>query len=88
MKFYYQVIGTECVDIDFKELFTYISNVISEDDKGPIIETIYYEFLDNMDFYIKEIYPCQDLYDDDNEQFYEDVQDAWEDFLKEEYGFV
>ena len=85
MKYWYEVITSECVDIDFQEVFDFIMKESGLTD----MDDLYYEFLDNMVYYITSIYKYTEstLVDEDNDYFFEEVQKGWEKFLEKEYDY-
>ena len=51
MKFYYDVIETHCVEIDFQKIYEYVMN-------DPYVHTrydAYLEFMDNFEYYLENI---------------------------------
>ena len=85
MKYWYEVITSECVDIDFQEVFDFIMKESGLTD----MDDLYYEFLDNMVYYITSIYKYTEstLVDEDNDYFFEEVQKGWEKFLEKEFDY-
>ena len=85
MKYWYEVITSECVNIDFQEVFDFIKKESNLTD----IDDLYYEFIDNMGYYIRSIYKHTDesLVSEDNDNFFDEVKKGWEEFLEKEYGY-
>ena len=85
MKYWYEVVTLEFVDIDFQEVFDFIK----EKEQLTELYDIYIEFLDNMDYYIRSIYKHTDdsLVSEDNSNFFDEVQKGWEEFLEKEYNY-
>ena len=86
MKYWYEVITVESVDIDFQEVFDFIKKESGSTD----MDELYYEFLDNMVYYITSIYKYTEstLVDDgNNEFFFDEVQKGWDKFLEEKYDY-
>ena len=85
MKYWYEVVTLEFVDIDFQEVFDFIK----EKEQLTELYDIYIEFLDNMDYYIRSIYKHTDdsLVGEDNSNFFDEVQKGWEEFLEKEYNY-
>jgi hypothetical protein len=85
MKYWYEVITLEFVDIDFQEVFDFIKKESNLTD----IDDLYYEFIDNMGYYIRSIYKHTDenLVSEDNDNFFDEVQKGWEKFLEEKYDY-
>lgn len=85
MKYWYEVITTEFVDIDFQEVFDFIK----KEEQLSELYDIYVEFIDNMGYYIRSIYKHtdDDLVNGDNDNFFDEVQKGWEKFLEEKYDY-
>ena len=85
IRYWYEVITTEFVDIDFQEIFDFVK----KESKLTDIDDLYYEFLDIMGYYIRSIYSrTDDLVDEDNDYFFQEVEKDWYEFLKEKYGYT
>ena len=85
IRYWYEVITTEFVDIDFQEIFDFVK----KESKLTDIDDLYYEFLDSMGYYIRSIYSrTDDLVDEDNDYFFQEVEKDWSEFLKEKYGYT
>ena len=83
-RYWYEVITTEFVDIDFQEIFDFIK----KESKLTDIDSIYNEFIDNMGYYIRSVYSStDDLVDEDNGYFFQEIENDWGDFLEEKYGY-
>ena len=83
-RYWYEVITTEFVDIDFQEIFDFIKKESNLTD----IDRIYNEFIDNMGYYIRSVYSStDDLVDEDNGYFFQEIENDWGDFLEEKYGY-
>lgn len=82
MKFYYDVIETHCVEIDFQKIYNYIKS----DDPDIKIIDVYNTFIDNVTFYLKSIYGCEDLEEEDNEYSINELIDSWGDWLDKIFG--
>ena len=83
-RYWYEVITTEFVDIDFQEIFDFVK----KESKLTDIDSIYNEFIDNMGYYIRSVYSrADDLVDEDNDYFFQEVENDWGDFLEEKYGY-
>ena len=85
MKYWYEVRTSECVDIDFQEVFDFIK----KEEQLTELYDIYIRFIDNMGYYIRSIYEHTDdnLVNEDNDCFFDEVQEGWEKFLEKEYDF-
>ena len=85
MKYWYEVITLEFVDIDFQEVFDFIK----KEEQLSELYDIYVEFIDNMGYYIRSIYKHTDenLVDGDNDCFFNEVQEGWDKFLEEKYNY-
>jgi hypothetical protein len=84
MEFYYEVIITEHIDIDFNKIY----NRVVEELKN--LDTISFtnvcdEFLNNMVYYLQELYNCKDLVEEDNTYVLEELADEWEEWLDEKF---
>ena len=82
MKFYYNVIETHCVEIDFQKIYEHIMN-------DPYVHTrydAYLEFIDNSDHYLEKIYNIDDLVYENNEYAIQELIDSWESWLEETFG--
>lgn len=85
MKYWYEVVTFEFVDIDFQEIYDFIKE---EEPQFTDLCDIYLEFVDNMEYYIKSVYTnTDDLESDNNYNFFNEVQKGWEEFLEEEFGY-
>jgi hypothetical protein len=85
MKYWYEVVTFEFVDIDFQEIYDFIRK---EEPQFTDLCDIYLEFIDNIGYYIRSIYAnTEDLDDEYNEHFFKEVQKGWEEFLEEEFGY-
>lgn len=81
MKFIYNIVDTDMVDVDFQEIFNYVSKEL----ENPSVFDVYENFIENAGYYIRSIY-------DDN--FEEEVNDtelgelfiAFENWLDEKFG--
>ena len=82
MKFYYDVVETHCVEIDFQEIYDYIKS----DDPDIKTSEVYYTFIDNITFYLRSIYGCEDLEEDDNEYNINELIDSWGDWFDKIFG--
>ena len=83
-RYWYEVITTEFVDIDFQEIFDFVK----KESKLTDIDSIYNEFIDNMGYYIRSVYSkTDDLVDEDNDCFFQEIENDWGDFLEEKYGY-
>ena len=82
MKFWYKIVTFGFVDIDFQEIYNYIKS------DNPDIKTydVYNTFIDNVTFYLRSIYGCEDLEEDDNEHNINELIDSWGDWLEETFG--
>ena len=85
MKFNYVVCEYNAIDIDFEHI--YVSIVDEEFDGEPEIPVydVYLEFIDNIEYWIQHLYTAE-FNEYDNESVCEDIADAWENYLKEQYG--
>ena len=82
MKFYYDVIETHCVEIDFQKIYECVMN-------DPYVHTpydAYLEFMDNVDHYLEKIYKIDDLVCENNDYAIQELIDSWGDWLEETFG--
>jgi len=84
-RYWYEVTISKCVDIDFQKIFDFVK----KESKSTDIDSIYIQFLDNMGYYIRSVYneTDNDLIDEDNDCFFDEVQEGWEEFLEKEYDY-
>lgn len=82
MKFWYRIVTLEFVDIDFQEIYNYIKS----DDPDIKTSEVYYTFIDNVAFYLRSIYGCEDLEEDDNDHAIQELIDSWGDWFDEKFG--
>lgn len=81
MEFWYDVIESYRLYIDFQEIYDYIeSESISE------VSDIYNAFCENVGFYLRSIYGCEDFYEDDNEYNVETLTLAWYKWFNNKFG--
>ena len=82
MKFYYDVIETHCVEVDFQKIYEHVMN-------DPYVHTrydAYLEFIDNCDYYLEKIYKIDDLVCENNNHAIQELIDSWEAWLEETFG--
>lgn len=83
MKFWYDVIESHCIDIDFQEVYNYIC------DHAPNMNNhydIYLEFIDYCSHYLYELYKLKDFVKEDNDHAIAELIDSWENWLEETFG--
>lgn len=83
MKFWYEVIESHCIDIDFQEVYNYIH------DNEPNIDNhydIYLAFIDNYPYYLDKLYKLEDFVEEDNDLVIQELIDSWGDWLEETFG--
>ena len=80
MKFTYDVltVSTKEIDIDFDELY----KIVEEDTKSHDPSYIHDSFLDNICYYLEEIY---ELYDIEDEYFLDSVGSSWTSYIEDKY---
>lgn len=80
MKFSYDeyIVTTKEIDIDFEKVENFVSKDIENTDPSYIHDC----FLDNICYYLEEIYK---LYDIEDEIFFDDVEKAWTNYMEEKY---
>jgi hypothetical protein len=85
MKFNYVVCEYSSIDINFEDL--YLKILEEEYDNEPEIPVydVYLEFIDNIEYWIQSLY-APDFMEYENEGVCEDIVDAWEAYLREQYG--
>jgi hypothetical protein len=73
------------MDVDFEHI--YESILAEEYDNEPEIPVydVYLEFIDNIEYWIQSLY-APDFMEYENEGVCEDIVDAWEAYLREQYG--
>lgn len=82
MKFWYEVIESHYIDIDFQKIYDYIKS----DDPDIEIIDVYNTFIDNVSFYLRSIYECEDLEEEDNEYNINELIDSWGDWFDKTFG--
>lgn len=82
MEFWYNIIESHYIDIDFQEIYDYIKS----DDPDIKTSEVYYTFTDNTAFYLRSIYGCEDLEEDDNEHNINELIDSWGDWFDKIFG--
>lgn len=83
MKFYYDIIETRCVEVNFQEIYNYIH------DNEPDINNrydIYLEFIDNCSYYLDKLYKFEDFVGENNDHAIQELIDSWETWLEETFG--
>lgn len=83
MKFWYEVIETHCVEIDFQEVYDYIHD--NEPDMSNNYD-IYLEFIDNCSYYLDKLYKLEDFVGENNDHAIQELIDSWETWLEETFG--
>lgn len=83
MKFWYDVIESHCIDIDFQEVYNYISDHVLNMNNHY---DIYLEFIDNCSYYLGDLYKLEDFVEENNEYAILKLIDSWENWLKETFG--
>ena len=83
MKFWYEVIETHCVEIDFQEVYDYIHD--NEPDMSNNYD-IYLEFIDNYFYYLDKLYKLEDFVGENNDHAVQELIDSWETWLEETFG--
>lgn len=78
MKFHYDVISTNEVDIDFGEVYRFVEADTKSHDPDYIHDT----FLDDMCYYLEEIY---ELYDIEDGYFIDSVMTGWTNYIEDNY---
>ena len=80
MIFWYEVITSKDIDIDFDRIYTFVSEELENSGKNNDLEDIYNEFVDNVCYYVRSVVgDCEDLEEDDFEE-----EDDLEEDLEEE----
>ena len=83
MDFWYQVISSEKITVDFQEIFDEIREQNPDETSVSRIDD---EFCDNTLYYLQGLYNCQDLNEEDNEHQLDELINQWQDWLEEKYG--
>lgn len=80
MKFDYDVItvSTKEIDIDFDKVYKFVEEDTQSHDPGYIHDA----FLDNVCYYLEEIY---ELYDIEDEYFLDAVESSWTSYMEDTY---
>lgn len=81
MEFWYDVIESYRLYIDFQEIYDYIESEGVFD-----TEDIYASFYENVGFYLRSIYGCEDFYEDDNELQIEELLLSWNKWFDNKFG--
>lgn len=81
MKFIYNIIDTDMVEVDFQEIFNYVS----EELENPSTLDVFNDFAENAGYYIRSIY------DDNFEEVFNELEleelfTAFENWLNEKFG--
>ena len=82
MEFWYNVIESYCIDVDFQKIYDYIK----EQEPNYNNYELFIIFIDNAGFYLRSIYGCEDLNEIDNECQLDILIERWEDWFKETFG--
>lgn len=85
MKFYYDIIETKMIDVDFQKIYDFIKN---EDFYNSTLEEIYDSFVDNVGYCLRSIYDCDDLMTWDNEENIHELIVGWENWLESTFGNI
>lgn len=89
MIFWYEVITSKDIDIDFDRIYTFVSEELENSGKNNDLEDIYNEFVDNVCYYVRSVVgDCEDLEEDDNDCFIEMVISYWEEYLNNKHNFT
>ena len=81
MKFFYNIVNTDTIDINFQEIFDYVSKGLD----NPSVLDVFNEFTENVGYYIRSIY--DDNFEEDYNIFeIEDLITALEKWLEEKFG--
>lgn len=80
MKFNYEIVtvATKEIDIDFNKIENFVSKDIEDTDPSYIHDA----FIDNICYYLEEIYK---LYDIEDEYFLDSVISSWTSYMEENY---
>lgn len=83
MKFWYEIIESRCIDVDFQKVYDYIrdneSNINNHYD-------VYLEFINNYSYYLDKLYKLEDFVEEDNDHAVQELINSWKDWLEEEFG--
>lgn len=85
MIFDYCVVKTKSFDVDFERLYDYVAEKVQEDNRDAHIYDVYLEFIDNVEYYIQNIYNS-DFEEENNEHCAEEIVSCFEQYLEEKYG--
>ena len=82
MKFYYDVIDSYEIDIDFQDIYNYIKS--NHPDYSNY--SIYDYFVTNVEYILITIYKCYDFIEYDNTGTIDDMINYWEQWFNEKFG--
>ena len=86
MKFWYDVIESRSININFEEIYDIIKDRLLEDDPETSTYDVYQEFIDNIQYYINSIYRVDDFVEHENESNVVDLVYCWVQWLEEKFG--
>ena len=82
MKFYYDVIESYEIDIDFQDIYDYIKSGHPNYSNYAIYE----HFITNAECILIAIYRCDDFAEYNNEKNVDSMLDCWEQWFDKEFG--
>jgi hypothetical protein len=82
---WYDVIDSKQVKIDFDLVYNVIWERSFEREPEIPKYDIYIEFLDNLEYYMQQLFAA-DFVEYDNEGVSEEIQECWEKWFEEKFG--
>lgn len=83
--FWYQIITEDCMQIDFDKIYELVKNNLESD---ASYDDIYWEFANNIEYYLRNELGYHDFYEDDNEFVSIEIADGFQKYLKENFGYL
>ena len=82
MKFYYDVIESYEIYIDFQDIYDHIKSEYPDYSNYAIYE----HFIENVEYLLTEIYKCYDFVAYDNDRNVNDLVNRWGQWFDEKFG--
>jgi hypothetical protein len=82
MKFYYDVIESYEIDIDFQDIYDYIKSDLPSYSNYAIYE----HFISNVECILTAVYGCNDFVEFDNEGNVDNMLNYWEQWFDKQFG--
>lgn len=83
--FWYQIITEDCMQIDFDKIYELVKNNLESD---ASYDDIYWEFANNIEYYLRNELGYHDFYEDDNEFVSIEIADGFQKYLKDNFGYL